>query len=85
METRFEHGMALMALGRTAEALSLLRLAAETNPCNVNFRSQYGLQLRQAGRYPEALAEFRKAAQVAMNPMIQANLQWLEQKLKQEK
>jgi O-antigen ligase len=81
METRFEHGLALMALERPEEALPLFRQAADTNPINVTFRAQYGLQLRLAGRYAEALAEFRKAAAVAMDPMIQANLKWLEQKL----
>ena len=85
METRLEQGLALMALDRPAEGLPLLQQAADTNPINVMFRTQYGLQLRALGRYPEALAEFRKAAQVAMNPMIQANLIWLEQKIKNGK
>lgn len=85
METRLEQGMALMALDRPDEALPLLRQAADTNPRNVQFRSQYALQLRAAGHDAEALAEFRKAAQLEMLPMIRSNLQGLEQKLKNQR
>lgn len=70
--------------GNHEDALTVLETLIRLDPVDDHVHTQYALTLRRLGRHPEALEAFRAARRLNPgNRQIQANIRWLEQKIRE--
>ena len=63
-DARYNLGAALLACGRTEEAIAPCRKAAESMPRSAAARKNLGIALASSGRTGEAIAQFRNALEI---------------------
>jgi tetratricopeptide (TPR) repeat protein len=77
-DARFGLGIALIHLGRSAEAVGELEKAIARNPANADAVAQLGIALAAQGRTDEAVARYRAAIAMAPNLVDALNgLAWV--------